>query len=293
MRTRVFWIFFVLTLVLGASAFLAYEKIKTRPLLLTPDDSAVVVVPNDDDDKLDPVPSASSNFVPLDRKHCQEQTQYQEYKKKLGILVNTRSDFRRNDDKFAAAIDKFRRENGFPLPLGVKSRKLEAAKVVYNNCRRICHGAVNLVFVSRVLRDESVEVLSQSGKLTKVGLVRSDLEMAHFNELNNKGVPFRSWQAPMGDGPWFIKGQDLYTRLDIRGLALKMSTQGQWTIVAEPKDAIELKKVAEPLNVSGCTLEEDCFIAEGVNRKFKAPKTCPSVVGNPAASQTSESSPLE
>jgi len=272
---RVFWILFAVALIFVGSAYFAKKRIDV--LKSTPDQKVVVIdVPSPEPT----VPIAGNSMKSYERDSkvgpseiagCVIQDEFRKMKSDLGKLVNSDIDQHHNP-AFPALIDQFRLKNGIPLPVSMGSDKLSKANVVHNNCRSTCNGSVREVFVSQVLKGQLIEVLQSDGTLKKLPLHESGLELASVDELNKKGVPFRSWLAPVSANDWYIKGNDLYYSLDIAGLWLKIDPSSRWEVIDTPEDLTKLKSVEEPLKIPGCNNEENCF--ESGTRHFKAPRIC-------------------
>lgn len=269
---RYFWLLLVLIIGFSISGYFAYRNLYSTPEVFVEE---VVVAPNEEKSlrwESNTPPPVPDGFKPP--ANCETMPQYTEFRGRLGAIVNTRSEFRRDNEKFAMAIDDFRKTFGFPLPIAVKSSKLDELGVVYANCQQTCKGTVNQVFASRVIGNRYLEVLGVDGKLKKVNLVKADLEVAILDEVNFKGIPFRSWPVPFLDGPFQIKDNIIYYGLDVGGLALEIKTSGEWRVVAKPTDATPLEFI-NPMDVPGCLSVENCFITKGDKpRKFKSPKAC-------------------
>lgn len=270
---RAFWILFAVAVIFAGSIYFAKKRIED---LRASQDQKVVVI-----DSPSPEPSAQTQNAaknsevdtkgPSETFGCVIQGEFKKLKSELGKIVNSDIDQHHNPT-FPGLIDKFRLTNGIPLPVSIGSDKLDKENLVYNNCRSTCNGSVREVFVSQVLNARSIEVLQKNGNLKKLPLHESGLELASVDELNKKGVPFRSWLAPVSANDWYIKGNDLYYSLDISGLWLKIDPTSHWEVIDTPEDLTKLKAVEEPLKVAGCNNDEHCFESNG--RHFKAPRIC-------------------
>jgi hypothetical protein len=271
---RVFWILFAVAVIFAGSIYFAKKRIET---LRASQEQRVVVI-----DSPSPEPSvAKTNDSgakntddlkgPSETAGCAIQAEFKKLKSELGKIVNSDIDQHHNP-AFPALIDKFRLTNGIPLPISVGNDKLNQENLVHNNCRSTCNGSVREVFVSQVVGGRSIQVLQKNGTLKKLPLHESGLELASVDELNKKGVPFRSWLAPVSANDWYIKGNDLYYSLDISGLWLKIDPTSHWEVIDTPADLTKLKAVDEPLKIPGCNNDEHCFESDG--RHFKAPRIC-------------------
>jgi hypothetical protein len=242
--SKFFWLFFVIAIVFGLSSYFSANKLKA---LRTP--QSVVSIPG-----------------------CKVQPDFIQLKSELGKIVNVQELRERNVPQFLRLINDFRLKSGLPLPVLVSTAKLEKEKAVYNNCRSTCQGSVHEVFAVQVEKARNLQVLLADGSLKSLPLHESGLELASIDELNKKGIPFRSWLAPVSEGDWYISGNNLYYRMDIQGLWLKIDTASRWEVVANPPGTSRLNHVDEPLSVPGCNLDEDCLESQG--RHFKAPRIC-------------------
>jgi hypothetical protein len=216
--------------------------------------------------------------------NCKEQPEYRSMRTLLGTVVNKTLERRQNIKAFAKKIDNFREKSGLPIPLGLSAKNLARMGIVFDNCKTICHGNVNQVFVSRLIRGAEIEVLLKNGDLKTFRLHDSGLEIATIDQLNNRGVPFRSWRAPMSDGPWFIRDATLYYKLDVEGLSLGITSgKSSWKVVVTPKNLDELKPV-EPEKILGCNTHDQCLQTDAKSghgpRYFKAPHVCGPAVAN-------------
>jgi hypothetical protein len=219
---------------------------------------------------------------------CKELEKYGQVRSELGTIVNKRFMREHETAKWVALIDEFRRTKGLPLAMGVTSANLEKEGVVYNNCKPSCRGAVHQVFVSRIINGRFAEVLTNNGTLKKISLEDGGIAATTIDELNKKGIPFRSWIVPMADGPWFILGNNIYYKLDIEGLYLRISSGGEWKIVSPPLGAARLFPIAPP-KVVGCDMGLGCFTTQDKTvRRFKAPLACASVVKHATDEVTDE-----
>ncbi len=272
---QVFWILFAVAIIFAGSIYFAKKRIED--IKAGPDQRVVVI----DSPSPEPNPENSAgrrNGVgadalkgPSEIAGCVIQGEFKKMKAELGKIVNSDVD-QHHKPAFPGLIDKFRLTNGIPLPIAVGGDKLNQENVVHNNCRSTCNGSVREVFVSQVIGGRSIQVLQKDGTLKKLPLHESGLELASVDELNKKGVPFRSWLAPVSANDWYIKGSDLYYSLDISGLWLKIDPASHWEVIDTPADLNKLKAVEELLKIPGCNNDENCFESGG--RHFKAPRIC-------------------
>jgi hypothetical protein len=209
------------------------------------------------------------SISPSSIRGCKGDPIFKSLRQDLGKIIN---DGKNRDDTFLQIINQFSQKRGLPLPISVDSKKFKKDNIVMNECRPTCQGNVFQIFVTQIIKSRSIEVLTQDGSFKKLPLHDSGLEVASIDELNVKGIPFRSWLAPVSDSDWYIKDTDLYYSLDIPELWLKINPRSQWEVVRRPKDLLKLQKVDEPLKVPGCNSEEQCL--EGGGRHFKAPQLC-------------------
>jgi hypothetical protein len=266
---------------LGFSIFYSSKKIREN------ENSSIIIVdepgtppplkPSPDFDKRAP----GSPVQPLKIANCVDQPEYLELRKLLGIEVNKTLEKRQKPEEFAKLIDDFRLKNGIPLPLGIASPGSNHLDIVFDNCKTTCHGKVFQVFVSNLLSQDQIELRSLDGTLKRQSLHASGLQTITIDQLDKKGVPFRSWIAPMSDGPWFILKTKLFLKLDISGLALEITAgESRWRVVSMPREMGELKEVP-PLKIPGCNLDEQCLQTGGLSKKvsfFKAPRVCAEAV---------------
>lgn len=267
---RLFWFAGILVIGLGLSAYYS-KKLKET---LDPTPVVVVTAP-----ATKPAVVASAQPVAKDNKLCEEQVEYKSWRRELGVQVNDHVTRQYKRNAFAMKIDKFRALHGIPLPLWVDAQEASKEKIVFNNCRPSCRGKVHSVFVSRVIDNKSVEVLNQKGKLIQIPLHKAGVEVLTIDELNKKGVPFRSWQVPVDSGPWYLKANNIYVGLDMEGVWLEVSEKGSWKVVLIDKAALKLNAV-EPLNVAGCHRDENCLSDFNKKRFFKVPQACSPVVSH-------------
>lgn len=199
---------------------------------------------------------------------CREDSQYKTHRRDLGILINRRDRGAGQYKKLAKAIDNFRNLKGIFVPLGINQEAAKSQDWVFSQCLTLCRKNVRQVMVKDA-RGGRLQILTKKGRHIAGG---DNVQTALVDELNNKGLPFRSWKVPMVDGRFFVKGVYLYYALDIPMLWLRMSPKGSWNVVKMESGAKELKEVKKPLEVNGCSLEENCFKAG--NRRFKSTKVC-------------------
>jgi hypothetical protein len=268
----------LLAALLAASAYYAKKMSQEKIIILQPS------APSADGTQTQPVevavapppllPSVTqSPPLPEVKKECVMLPSYQEARSELGLIVNERELREKFRKKFAAKLEIQRKQKGLPLSLGVDATVAEKNGIVFNNCKPSCRGLVHQVFVSGIIKNKFVEVLGQDGKLKKLPLHASGLEILTIDELNKKGVPFRSWTVPMNNGPWFLKGKNIYVGLDIDGVWLKVTDKGQWSVVPTEKNVPRLIEV-DPLKVLGCVNDDLCLTSLKEKRNFKAPRAC-------------------
>jgi len=202
---------------------------------------------------------------------CKEPDLYKTLREELGAIVNTRY-LRDRPKMFVNAIEEFRNHKGLPLPVGINLDKFKSFDLVYS-CKQACPGSVHLVFVSQVKKQQFIEAYTASGKFKQLPIDDSGIELATIDELDSKGVPFQTWRTPMIDGPWYVRGKELFYQTDMEGLWLKIAVKGEWSVVSNPA-AIEKLQGAQPLTVIGCGRDEHCLTALNGKRRFKASKVC-------------------
>jgi len=273
---RLFWVLFAVALVFGVSIYISSQKIKELKSEKNPEKIVVIDVPTPPPDAAPAVVSKSSRITeptePMTIPGCQVSPQFLQLKKDLGMIVNNRELRELKRSEFLKDINDFRLQTGLPLPVSVATAKLVLEGAVFNNCRATCHGSVHEVFVSRIDGTKYIEVLQKDKTLKKIPLHEGGVEMASIDELNKKGIPFRSWLAPVSESDWYIKDNFLYYSLDIEGLWLQIDNLSRWEVVVDPQGLTKLTTVTEPLSVPGCNNDEECL--EGASRHFKAPRIC-------------------
>jgi len=270
---RLVWVLGFIALLLAVSVYFSKKKIDEKenaPVAKIVIDSPSPEPIVDKDPKKNTEDERQRNG-PLEIKGCTIQSEFTGMKATLGRIVNSDFDQHRNAE-FSKLVDQFRLKSGLPLPISIGSGKLNRENVVYNNCRSTCNGSVREVFVSQVINGRFIEVLDKNGSLKKLPLHESGLELASVDELNKKGIPFRSWLAPVSANDWYVKDDDLYYSLDISGLWLKIDPSSNWEVIDTPSDLTKLKNIDEPLRIPGCNQDESCF--ESGTRHFKAPRIC-------------------
>lgn len=236
------------------------------------------------------VDGANSTVTPAENSGpCIDQSEYREMHSQLGRLVNQEDLREHHVHEFLKAINEFRSKYGLPLPLGISSNKFESDQVVFNKCKSSCKGKVNQVFVSQLVDGRYLEVLTKDGGLKKLPIHDSGLEVATIDELNGKGVPFRSWNVPITDTDWYVLGNNIYYALDIEGLWLKVDLKSHWDVVTKPEGLKRLVSVEPQFKIEGCTEDDQCLQTEETKegaggrtgaRHFKAPKACAPIVSH-------------
>jgi hypothetical protein len=276
---KLFWVLAVVAVIFAVSIYISSEKIKKLETHNSDKIERVVVLdvptPGPEASPADtPVftPKDSNRGVPMTIPGCTVNSLFSKLKKDLGKVVNNRELRELKRDDFLKEINDFRLQTGLPLPVSVANAKLLLEGAVFNNCRSTCRGSVHEVFVSRIDGTKYIEILQKDETLKKIPLHEAGVEMASIDELNKKGVPFRSWLAPVSDSDWSIKGNFLYFSLDIEGLWLQIDTSSKWEVVMDPGGLTKLESVDEPLSVPGCNTDEQCL--KGASRHFKAPRIC-------------------
>lgn len=271
---HLFWIAAVVALLLLLSIYYATKKLREHK------GEEVVVI-----DVIEPTPPPGQTPTPKPEipvlPNCQTNAAYIKYRKELGTIVNDHF-LRKDPVKFAKTIEKYRLTHGLPLPMGISSNQLDAEGLVYDNCRPACNGMVHIVFISRIVNGRYAEVLMKDGKLKKVPLHSSGIEVLTVNEVAPNGIPFQFWYEPMDDGPWYIRGNYLYYPLDLEGLWLRNQAAGEWQVV--PKDVDALKIIPrEALKTPGCVEGERCLMIVGrSNRRYRTQEACAAVVKHAA-----------
>ena len=166
----------------------------------------------------------------------------------------------------------------------VDSAKMALEGVVYNNCHPSCKGNVDQVFITRLINGRNIEVLTRTGDLKVFPIHESGIEGVTVDELNAKGVPFRSWVMPVAGSGWYLAENYLYTPLDIEGVSLRADAGGHWDFVPTPKNSVKLEEIEPAVKFAGCSPEDHCFVsaASDLNpasiRHFKAPRVCEPVL---------------
>ncbi len=259
----------LLVALLVMSAF--YAKKMKKELTATPAPSVVVVaVP-----PTQPAVVVAPSPDPVIPKTCQPQKEYMTFRKDLGTTVNDHLLRQGNRKQFALTVQEWRKKNGLPLSLMIDPSFADQNQIVYNNCKSTCQGRIHQVFASQIEGGKSISILTTNGKLKKFKLHHSGLEVLTLNEVNKKGVPFKSWALPMDDGPWFISGNDIFKSLDIEGVWLKVTTKGTWSIVPIPKGKQPPRLIpTESLPVAGCAQDDLCLTVKSQKRFFRAPQVC-------------------
>ncbi len=219
----------------------------------------------------------------LDLKNCVANPNFKKYHNELGSIVND-SDLRHHHiPDFIASINEFRRTYGLPVPMNVISKNFDSLDVVYENCRFSCKGAVHQVFISDIIENKMARVLVKDGTLKDIPLHDSGIEATVVDELDKKGVPFRSWKVPATDGPWFVMGSSFYFKLDMENAFLQITKSGNWHVVSAPVGAAKLELVEPAHSIVGCQPDENCYKSLGAGtRHFRAPKLCAAVVKHAA-----------
>jgi hypothetical protein len=218
-------------------------------------------------------PSAPDLKLDPSQPACKPAPEYTALRREIGVLVNSYE--RRNEPKkFIKLLEEFRLGHGLPVPVGLSLDQPAASEVIFDRCQRLCRETVFMAFVSRVEGGPSALVSTNSG-LKSMRLEDSGLRLLTLDELNKKGVPFRSWVLPFSDGPFMVAGLFVYFPLDIFELWLKVDPKGQWSVGPLPKHALKLESVEAPM-VTGCKPGENCFAAgEKKPRYFKSIRICP------------------
>ncbi|MBK9294113.1 MAG: hypothetical protein IPM57_06650 [Oligoflexia bacterium] len=257
-KTFYFWII-IFILLLSTSAWFAYKNIyQKKQVSITP---VVVDVPASE-----PAVVATPFVNNNPQLTCDEQPEYKKWRRELGRIVNDRYIRQNKKKKFLNDLEKWRKKYGIPLSIGVDAAEALNKQIVFNNCRPAFSGKVHQVFLSELMSNKAAILLNKKGKLQKFAIPTSGLRIVTIDELNKKGVPFRSWFLPVDEGMFYIKGNDLFLSLDIEDVWLKVSSKGKWSLSLSDKKAIKLEKV-DPLTVTGCIVEEECFKAK--DRSFK------------------------
>lgn len=268
MKLKTFYIWAVVFAVaISFSAWFAYKNIYQKPDSVNAPTVVVEAPP------AEPAVVATPFINNNPQMTCDEQPEYKQWRRELARIVNDRHTRQNKKKEFLAKLEKWRKAHGIPVSLGVDSAQAINQQIVFNNCRPSCNGKVHQVFVSQVIQNKTIEVLNKKGKLAKVPLRTSGLEVLTIDELNKKGIPFRSWFMPIDDGSLFIKGNDLYLTLDVEDVWLKVSAKGQWSLSLSDKKAQKLEKV-DPLTVPGCVADEGCYVTADKKRAFKVPIYC-------------------
>jgi hypothetical protein len=249
----------LLIIAIGLSAWFAYKNLHQKENNST---ANIVVEAQPAEPAVVAAPYINNN----PQNTCDEQPEYKKWKRELAKIVNNRYTRQNQKKLFLNKLEKWRKSYGLPFSVGIDAGQAVAHQIVFNNCRPAFNGKVHQVFVSQVLGNKSIQVLGKDGKLKEFPLRTSGFEVVTVDELNKKGIPFRSWFVPFDEGMWLVKGNDLYLSFDIEDVWLKISSKGQWSLATTDKKALKLEKV-DPLTIPGCVAEDQCFNAG--SRAFK------------------------
>ncbi|MCC6277563.1 MAG: hypothetical protein IT289_06590 [Oligoflexia bacterium] len=208
----------------------------------------------------------------VDSAACESSPRYVTLRQELGEIVNRISS--KDASKKIKALEEFRLTRGLPIPVGISMTELKGQKLVFS-CRPACGEMVHLMFVSDIDGTEQLKVLAENGELRSLHRSRDGVELLILDELNKKGVPFKSWILPMADGPFFLLEDAIHYPLDVFGYSLESSERGRWRVVKANPLARPLTPV-DAAQIRGCDVGSRCWVVQqGKNtRYFKSARVC-------------------